>query len=170
MTTAEMTPPVDLSCALRIVEEMQPVTESSIIPLLQRLQDSYGYLRGDIILEVCAQTGLPASRVFGVATFYDQFYLAPRGKHIVRCCLGTACHVRGAARLVNQVAEELSVAPGDTTADGLFTLETVNCIGACALGPVIVLDGVYHDHMTAGKLSRVIKSVRAADSESSPDA
>ena len=89
---------IDFTRALRIIEELSPVASSDIIPLLQRLQDAYGYLPREVILEVCKCTGLPASRVFGVATFYSQFHLKPRARHLVRCCRGTACHVKGGKR------------------------------------------------------------------------
>jgi len=103
--------------------------------------------------------------VYRVANFYKAFSLVPRGEHVITVCLGTACHVRGASRMVDQVTGMLSVEPGETTSDGLFTVEGVNCLGACALGPVVVLDGVYHDHMTPRKLSRLIESVRRTEGE-----
>jgi NADH:ubiquinone oxidoreductase subunit E len=105
-----------------------------------------------------------------VASFYKAFSLTPRGLHLVTVCTGTACHVRGAPRMLDEVLGQLGVEPGETTADGLFTVECVNCLGACALGPVVVVDGVYHHHMTAGKLRRLLQSIRRAETGVTVDA
>ena len=156
MTAAETTSPADLGPALRIVEEMQPITESSIIPLLQRLQSSYGYLPRDVVLDVCERTALPASRVFGVATFYAQFHLTPRGRHLVRCCRGTACHVRGSYSIVQSIQRGLGVGEGGTTEDLRFTFETVACLGTCFLAPVIMVDGDYYGNVKPGKLGGIL--------------
>jgi len=156
MTAAETASPADLGHALRIMEEMQPITESSIIPLLQRLQSSYGYLPRDVVLDVCERTGLPASRVFGVATFYAQFHLTPRGRHVVRCCRGTACHVRGGHSIAQSVRRELGVEEGGTTEDLRFTFETVACLGTCFLAPVIMVDGDYYGNVRPAKISGIL--------------
>ncbi len=156
MTAAEKTLPTDLGPALQIVEEMQPVTESSIIPLLQRLQDSYGYLPRDVILEVCERTSLPASRAFGVATFYAQFHLTPRGRHVVRCCRGTACHVRGSHAIAQSVRRELGVEEGGTTEDLRFTFETVACLGTCFLAPVIMVDDDYYGNVKPARIGGIL--------------
>jgi NADH:ubiquinone oxidoreductase subunit E len=103
--------------------------------------------------------------VYRVASFYKAFCLAPRGRHVITVCMGTACHVRGAPRMLDEVLGQLGVRADETTDDGAFTIERVNCLGACALGPVVVLDGVYHDHMTPGKLRKLIQSVRQTDAE-----
>ena len=103
MSVAQTAEPVDLAPAMHIVEEMSPLTGGDIIPLLQRIQEAYGYLPPEVVLSVCEETGLAASRVFGVATFYSQFSMEPRGKHMVRCCKGTACHVRGGQRLLQEI-------------------------------------------------------------------
>ena len=158
MTAVMTAAPEDLGAALQIVEEMQPITESSIIPLLQRLQDSYGYLPRHVVLEVCERTGLPASRVFGVATFYAQFHLTPRGRHLVRCCRGTACHVNGGRSIAQAVRQELSVEDRGTTDDRRFTLETVACLGTCFLAPVIMVDGDYYGNMTPSKVGSILAS------------
>src|SRR5208282_2666683 len=119
--------------ALKVIGEMSPVREGDIIPLLQRLQDEYGYLPREVILEVARETGLTASRVYGVATFYAQFYLKPHGMHTVRCCRGTACHVRGGKKVIDAARRTIGVEDGETTEDMQFSLETVACLGACAL-------------------------------------
>jgi len=136
-----------------------------LIEVLQDVQDLCGYLPRESMITVSEQLGVPLIEVYRVASFYKAFTLAPRGKHLLTVCMGTACHVRGAARLVDQARGQLGVEPGATTDDGLFTLECVNCLGACALGPVAVLDGIYYQNMTPRKLSRLIESVRPAGSE-----
>jgi len=156
MTAAETASPADLGPALRIMEEMQPITETSIIPLLQRLQSSYGYLPRDVVLDVCERTGLPASRLFGVATFYAQFHLTPRGRHLVRCCRGTACHVRGSYNIAQSIQRGLGVEEGGTTEDLRFTFETVACLGTCFLAPVIMVDGDYYGNVKPGKLGSIL--------------
>ncbi|MFB3881064.1 MAG: NADH-quinone oxidoreductase subunit NuoE [Armatimonadota bacterium] len=156
MTAAETTSSIDLAPALRIIEEMQPIAESSIIPLLQRLQSSYGYLPAEVVKEVCENTGLPVSRVFGVATFYSQFHLTPRGRHLVRCCRGTACHVRGSYAIAQAIQRQLGVEEGGTTEDLRFTFETVACLGTCFLAPVIMVDGDYYGNMKLAKLGSVL--------------
>jgi len=108
---------------------------------------------------------IPLIEVFRVASFYKAFALTPRGRHLITVCMGTACHVRGAPRMMDEVLGFLGVEPGQTTADGLFTVECVNCLGTCALGPVVVLDGEYHDHMTPAKLRKLVQSVREAEKE-----
>jgi len=159
MGATSMPEALDLGPALRIVEEMSPITDSVIIPLLQRLQDEYGHVPPDVVLAVCRRTGLPASRVYGVATFYEQFHLQPRGKHLVRCCRGTACHVRGAPRVIDAVRSSLNIEDGGTTEDGLFSLETVACLGACALAPVVVIDGQYQGQVTPRKMESALRRI-----------
>ena len=138
-----------------------------IIEVLQDLQENYGYLPEEALRQVSTTLGVPLIEVFRLANFYKAFSLKPRGRHLVTVCLGTACHVRGAPRMVDDIRAELKVEPGETTDDGAFTLETVSCLGACALGPVVVLDGSYHDHMNSEKLKALLDSVRAADQDKS---
>ena len=134
--------------------------EELLIPLLQDLQHRYGYLPRQVLEWVSGKTGIPVSRMFGVITFYAQFYLGKRGKHILRCCEGTACHVKGAPAIVDAVKRELGIGAGETTADGLFTFETVNCLGACALAPLVVIDDEYHGKMDQSKVGRIIAEVK----------
>jgi len=101
--------------------------------------------------------GISLSRIYKVATFYKSFSLLPRGRHEIKVCMGTACHIRGAARILESIKRELKVEPGKTTEDMRFTLETVNCLGACALGPIVVVDGEYHGQMSSSKLPRILK-------------
>jgi len=146
----------DMAPALDIIQEMSPVESGDIIPLLQRLQDAYGYLPSDVVLAVCEETSLPASRVFGVATFYSQFSLEPRGKYLVRCCRGTACHVRGGHRLLGTIERTLGVSDGGTTKDMKFSLETVACLGTCFLAPVMMVDGNYYGQVSPDRVKRIL--------------
>ena len=159
MSSVQVTETFDLEPAMRIVEEMSPVTSSDIIPLLQRMQDEYGYLPRDVILQVAERIGLPASRIYGVATFYSQFHLKPHGKHTVRMCRGTACHVRGGNKVIDAVKRALGIGDGETTEDMEFSLETVACLGACALAPVMVVDDTYYGKMTPGRAEEVLRNM-----------
>ena len=156
MAVTEAPEALDVGPALQIVEEMAPVTSSHIIPLLQRLQDAYGYVPPSVVLEVCERTGLPASRVYGVATFYEQFHLEPRGRHLIRCCRGTACHVKGGKNIAGAIERALGVHEGGTTEDRRFTFETVACLGTCFLAPVVMVDGDYYGTVAPGKVKRIL--------------
>jgi NADH:ubiquinone oxidoreductase subunit E len=138
----------------------RPAEPDQLIEVLQDVQAACGYVSEEAIRAIADRLGVPLIEVYRVASFYKAFALEPRGKHLVLACMGTACHVRGAPRMLDEVLGQLGVAPGETTDDGLFTVETVNCLGACALGPVVVLDGEYHDHMTPGKLRQLIRHLR----------
>ncbi|KKM24271.1 hypothetical protein LCGC14_1606770 [marine sediment metagenome] len=141
-----------------------------LVEVLQDVQHAEGYISEDAITTVCEDLGVPLMEAYRVARFYKAFSLAPRGKHVVTVCDGTACHVRGTPRLFDDVCGQLGIVPGETTDDGLFTLESVNCLGACALGPVVVIDGVYHDRVTPGKLRTLVDGVRNAGEEVGADA
>jgi NADH:ubiquinone oxidoreductase subunit E len=136
-----------------------------LVEVLQDIQQAEGYIPQDAMCAVSERLRVPLIEVYRVANFYKAFCLEPRGKHLITACMGTACHVRGAHRMLDEVAGQLGIQPGETTQDQLFTVESVNCLGACALGPVVVLDGVYHDHMTPGKLRKLVQSVRDAEQE-----
>jgi NADH-quinone oxidoreductase subunit E len=131
-----------------------------LISLLEQLQSRYGYLPENELREVAKQTGRSLVDVYGVATFYKAFRLEPRGKHLVSVCLGTACHVHGGPRIAEAFQEELGIGAGETTPDRDFTLETVNCLGACALGPVVVVDGHYFSKVTTSKVRDIIEKTR----------
>jgi NADH:ubiquinone oxidoreductase subunit E len=131
-----------------------------LIEVLQDIQESYRYLPEDSLRKVSERLAVPLIEVFRVANFYKAFTLKPRGRHLITICTGTACHVKGAPKFIDEVLSQLNVKPGCTTEDGAFTVETVNCLGACALAPIVVLDGNYYDHMTADKLRRLIAGVR----------
>ncbi len=129
----------------------------SVIAILQDVQSEYHYLPEHALRAVAGQLGLPLIQICGVATFFKAFSLKPRGEHTVTVCLGTACHVRGAHTVLDQVKRQLCIEPGGTTEDMRFTLETVNCLGACALGPIMVIDDRYHGQMGPGKAKKILK-------------
>ena len=140
-----------------------------LVEVLQDVQQTEGYIPQEVMCVVSERLRVPLIEVYRVANYYKAFSLQPRGKHVITVCMGTACHVRSAARMLDQVAGQLGIQPGETTDDQLFTLESVNCLGACALGPIVVLNDVYHHHMTAGKLRKLIQSVRDQQSEVDSD-
>jgi len=136
-----------------------------LVESLQDIQQAEGYLSQESMGAVSEGLRVPLIEVYRVANFYRAFSLRPRGRHVITVCTGTACHVRGAPRMLDEVAGQLGVQPGETTEDGLFTVESVNCLGACALGPVVVLNGDYHHHMTPGKLRKLVASLRKSEQE-----
>ncbi len=140
--------------------------KSALIPILQDVQCEFNWLPPEAMRHVARKLEMPLIDVYGVATFYRSFSLTPRGKHIGTVCLGTACHVRGGQRIVDEVTRELGIGPGETTEDMSFTLETVNCLGCCAIGPILVLDGEYHGEMTPQRsLALIRKKVRRSNEE-----
>src|SRR5512142_3145596 len=130
---------LDLS-PLDEVLEQHAGHKGALIPILQQTQEIYGYLPPDALQKIAHDTGVPLSRIYGVATFYAQFYLTRRGRHVIRVCDGTACHVRGAAKIIDSLGNELKIVPGQTTADYRVTYEVVYCLGSCGLAPVAVVD------------------------------
>ncbi|WP_350345141.1 NADH-quinone oxidoreductase subunit NuoE [Proteinivorax tanatarense] len=134
--------------------------KGALIPVLQKAQDIYGYLPKEVIADIADGLDLPLSQVYGVCTFYSQFHLNPRGENIIRVCMGTACHVRGADKVLDRLQEELGVEPGGTTEDLKFTLESVACIGACGLAPVIMVNDNTHGRLNADSVSEVLKKYR----------
>lgn len=136
-----------------------------VLEVLQDIQGRFGFLPETALRRVSDKLDVPLIEVFRLANFYKAFSLKPRGRHLITACLGTACHVRGGPRLVDEITKELGIAPGETTADGAFTLETVNCLGACALAPIVIIDGRYYDHMNPEKLRNLIHKLRSAEEE-----
>lgn len=141
---------------LREIIDRYQGEQSSLLAILQDLQAAYNYLPVDMLKMLSHEMGIPLTRIYEVATFYTTFSLKPRGKHIVKLCVGTACHVRGAAAILDKLERTLEIKPGETSGDRKFTLETVNCVGACALGPVMVMDGEYHGQVTMATVDKVI--------------
>jgi NADH-quinone oxidoreductase subunit E len=138
--------------------------ESNLIAVLQRVQARLGYLPAAALRQISRRSHIPLSRIYGVLSFYAQFYTAPRGKHSVRCCRGTACHVRGGKRVIQVAQSILGLGEGETSADMMFSFETVACLGACALAPVVVIDGTYYGKMTPQRIEAVLKRLVAAES------
>ncbi len=151
---------VDLSPARRIIAAFAG-QRGSLITVLQALQDAYGYLPRESLIEVAKGLCMTQSQVYGVATFYAQFYLERRGRHVVKTCDGTACHVRGGNRLIETVAKELGIGPGETTPDYSFTYEVVYCLGSCGLSPVAVIDGQVVGRLTPTKLTQILRQMKA---------
>lgn len=127
-----------------------------VIPILQEIQETYGYLPEPVIRWVGDRTGIPLSRLYGIVTFYSQFHLEPRGKHMVKCCRGTACHVKGGKAVASAITDHLGVKDGGTTPDGRFTYETVQCVGTCFLAPVVMVDDDYHGELTRDGALRML--------------
>jgi NADH-quinone oxidoreductase subunit E len=144
---------------LRILEK-HTEDKGRLIAILEEIQDEYGYLPEKSLRIVSDETGRSMVDVYGVATFYRSFSLTPRGKHLVCACLGTACHVRGAPRIVEEFERQLGIKVGQTTEDKEFTLETVNCLGACALGPVVVIDGHYFSQVRKSRVSQLLEGAQ----------
>ncbi len=133
-----------------------------LISILQDIQCEYNYLPEEALRHVAKSLDLPLIQVYGVATFFKAFSLKPQGKHKCSVCLGTACHVRGAQPILGELERQLDIRSGETTEDMMFTLESVNCLGACALGPVVVVDGEYHGQMNTGKAKKMITKHKTA--------
>lgn len=132
--------------------------QSLLVSILQSIQAEYNYLPRDAIVEVSQGLRVPLTQVYSVATFFKAFSLKPRGRHLINVCLGTACHVRGAVRILETIERELSIKAGETTEDLKYTLETVNCVGACALGPIVIVDGEHTGGMKTGKVKPLLDS------------
>lgn len=153
--STQTAPAVDLS-ALDAMITQYPAAQASLIPLLQQVQETFGYIPREAVDPVAEALGLFPSQVFGVITFYSQFYTAPRGRNVVRVCRGTACHVRGGRKILQLIQNTLGIRDGETTDDYQFTLETVACLGACALSPVMVVNRSYFGKMNPKKITTVL--------------
>jgi NADH-quinone oxidoreductase subunit E len=143
---------------------------NQLIEVLQDIQKNYGYVSKDAMEIVSQGLGVPLIEVYRVASFYKAFRLKPSGKNVLTMCLGTACHVRGAQLLLDQATGQLGVKPGEVTPEGLFSVEHVNCVGACAMGPIVKENEAYHDHMTPAKLRKLIETLRHQKTEDNQNA
>jgi len=148
---------VDLMPLEDIIESYPSVSSSDLIPILQQIQTTYGYLPRQVLMEMSRRTGIAASQIYGVATFYEQFCFEPRGRHTVRCCRGTACHVKGGPEISEEIARAIGVEAGGTTEDMRFTFETVACLGTCFLAPVIMVNNDYYGHLTASRIEEILE-------------
>jgi len=143
-----------------ILEKHKHAKRDALIPILQEVQDVEGYLSRESVIKISKGLGLPASKVYGVATFYNQFRFQPKGRYHIQVCRGTACHVKGSLSVLEALKLELNVQPGQTSRDGLFSLEVVACIGACGLAPVISINGEFYAGMTPDKARKLISTIR----------
>ena len=137
--------------------------EGALIPLMQVTQERFGYLPRPEVIRIADHLNLSEARVYGVATFYNQFRLEPLGEHHIQVCMGTACHVKGAAEIFSVLKAELEVEDGATTADGMFTLDTVACLGACSMSPLVSVDEEFYGHMNAQKVLKLVREIRARE-------
>lgn len=149
----------DLNRVLSRIRESFAGRPGDLISMLQLTQRTLGFLPERSLVEIARMIGVPAASVFGVATFYAQFRLQPVGRHIIRICTGTACHVRGSRRILNDVENRLHIEPEQTTGDRRFTLQTVACFGACALAPVVVIDESVNGRMNPSKILGIVKDL-----------
>lgn len=143
-----------------ILRHYPDASRDSLIPLLQAVQEQQGYLSREAVVRIGEHLRLPTSKIYGVATFYNQFRFQPQGRFHVQVCRGTACHVKGSAAVLDEIQRCLKVTPGQTTRDGLFSLEVVACMGACGLAPVICVNGEFYAKVTPRKLARVLAECR----------
>jgi len=135
--------------------------EGNLVSILQDIEHEFGYLREDVIATIAELLDVPLARFFGIATFYAQFHLKPKGKNVITACCGTACHVKGSERLINSLLKELDIPDGDDTSEDMkYTVEKVNCVGACSIAPVIIVNKTVHGKVTPDKLVKEIKTLK----------
>ena len=143
-----------------ILEKYKHAKRDALIPVLQEVQEIEGYLSRESVIQISRRLGLPASKVYGVATFYNQFRFQPNGRYHIQVCRGTACHVKGSLSVLEAIKLELNIQPGQTSRDWLFSLEVVACIGACGLAPVISVNGEFYAGMTPDKVRKIVSTIR----------
>ena len=155
-------PEIDLAAANGVIDKYLPI-KGALMPVLQEIQDHYGYIPEPCVHLVAERLNVYTSQIYGVLTFYAQFHLEPRGRYIVRVCMGTACHVKGAGRIGDTVTDRLGIGHAETTKDLKFTVEHVACIGACGMAPVIMVNEATYGSMTVQKLDEVMAKYKAMD-------
>ena len=141
-----------------------------LIPMMQDIQAEFGYLPADDLRLLSKNLEIPLTRIFGVATFYSSFRLAPKGQHEVTLCMGTVCYLKGSADISRAICEEYGIEPGGTTPDRFFTLQAVNCVGACALAPVVIVDGAYHGGMSPDSTLALLQGLPREEPSSDAEA
>jgi NADH-quinone oxidoreductase subunit E len=154
---------VDLSLLDDLITKYKD-KKGSMIPILQGAQNLYGYIPEEVFLKISQETGLKLNDMYGVATFYAQFRLNPVGKHIIKVCHGTACHVQNADSITDSLAESLKINDGETTEDNLFTLESVACLGCCSLAPVMMIGDETYGKLTGSQAVKIIKEIKISES------
>ncbi|OGO79482.1 MAG: NADH dehydrogenase [Clostridiales bacterium GWB2_37_7] len=139
--------------------------EGELINILREAQEIFGYLPSDVQLFIARKLGIPAAKVYGVATFYSYFTMEPRGKHVISICLGTACFVKGADKIVEEFRKLLNIKDGITSEDGMYTIDSIRCVGACGLAPVVIVDGKVHGRVKPEDVAEIIKEIGNAGQE-----
>lgn len=147
---------------IAFLKEYQPVREN-LIPILQAVQEKEGFLSKEFLFQIARYLKMPTGKVYGVATFYNQFRFQPPGKWRLRFCLGAACHARGAGKLLDFLCEELGIQPGETTADGLFSLDVAACLGVCGFAPVLTVNETVYSSVTEEKLRSILDGIRKGE-------
>lgn len=150
---------------IRTILDRQHNGASSLLAVMEEIQGQYRYLPREALIMVSERIPVPLSQVYSVATFYNAFSLTPQGRHRCQVCTGTACHVRGAMQVLDRLETRLGIQAGETSEDLEYTLDTVNCLGACALGPILVADGAYEGLMSSVKVDKLLKRIRREDAE-----
>jgi len=151
-----------------IIEQHKDAGRDSLIPILQNVQEAQGYLSKEAVIKIGKHLKLPTSKIYGVATFYNQFRFQSTGKYHIMVCRGTACHVKGSAAILSEIENELSIKAGNTTQDELFSIEVVACIGACGLAPVISINGAFHANIAASDIKGILDLYRAKEQNPQP--
>ncbi len=149
----------------QILEKHPNAKRDSLIPILQEIQDAQGYISKDSVASISCHLGLPSSKIYGVATFYNQFRFEPNGRYHIQVCRGTACHVKGSVKILETLRRELKIEPGKSSRDGQFSLEVVACIGACGLAPAITVNGEVYAKVSPDKVKSILKSYRGKANE-----
>jgi NADH-quinone oxidoreductase subunit E len=151
-----------LEKAIKMIRSKYPdARRDALIPILQDVQEMFGYLPKEIITAIGKHLSIPASKIYGVASFYNQFRFQPIGRYHIQLCRGTACHVKGSVKLLDTVLKQLEIEPGETTRDKMFSIEVVACLGACGLSPVVSVNGEFYARMTNRKVKELISSLRS---------
>jgi len=148
---------------INAIINQEALGDGSLIAALEAIQERYQYLPPEALILASERLGVLLSQTYSVATFYNAFSLKPKGKHCLHVCMGTACHVRGSPRVLDRLESKLGIRAGETSRDHIFTLETVNCLGACALGPIVVTDGEYSGQMSTQKADQLLKTLLRAE-------
>lgn len=157
-----------LIAAMKQIQKTYAGRQEEVIPILQQVQNAVGYLPQEALVQIAAFTGMSEAAVYGVATFYERFRLSPIGRHVVKVCRGTACHVKGSDKILSEIEGRYHLKPGETSKDRALTLETVACFGACAIAPVVVVDDEVRADMDSGKVGKVLDDIVTKESASSP--
>jgi NADH-quinone oxidoreductase E subunit len=143
-----------------LLQKFPNLSRDTLIPILQEIQNEYGYLSEESIRKIGSALDLPVSKIYGLSTFYNQFRFTPKGKYHIQVCHGTCCHMEGAGHILDEITTILNIRDGETSRDGLFSLEVLSCIGACAQSPVVAVNGDYIQKITGDKLKEIIQYYR----------